>query len=432
MAVSQRQRPARYAPTPWAEQRLYRPFVRAAVLVALVLGFVPGVVLLIELAIGSSRFEWSEWTRLHGLAQVYGWAGLFIIGIASHIVPRFRGNARIAFPWPQRAILWLVLGGIALHAAVLIADLEQSPRDIAVVVASLMLFAAMITFAVTLGGVLTRGAPSPVPFERWLWCGLAFAVASAGLHSASAFATALPQSTLEAGPLREAFIACGMFGFAGNFLLGVSLRATAGFLHLRPYHAHLERLSFVLVNSGVLVMTATLALDATVVAVAVGTLAYAVGVAVFIVAMRVFEPPAGERSDPRSTRFLLVGFAWLVIAAVLLAFLAVRDAVSSPLVLLALPALHTYAVGFVTVTIFGFAVRVLPLLEGRPLPAPRLLDVAFVLLNASVILRLLGALDQPGASTHVLALSGCLALAALLCFVPVVWPLSGGRTLGEG
>lgn len=425
MAISERQRPARYAPTPWAEQKLYRPFIRAALLVALVLGFTPGVILLVELALGSTRFDWSEWAQLHGLAQVYGWAGLFISGIASHIIPRFRGNARIAFPWPQRAILWLILGGLALHTTVLVGEIESLSRDVAVVVASLMLFAAMTTFAVTLGGVLTRGVASSVPFERWIWCGLAFAVLSAGLHSASAFATALPHTLVDASQLREAFVACGMFGFAGNFLLGVSLRATSGFLHLRAHHTQLERVAFVLVNSGVLVLTMTLALGGNTTIVAAGTLAYVLGVVTFVAALRVLESPASERSDPRSTRLLLAGFVWLLVAVALLGFLAVRDLVADTAALVALPALHTYAVGFMTMTIIGFAVRLLPLLEGRRLPAPALIDVAFFLLNTSIVLRLAGSVPQITESTDVLALSGGLALAGFLCVVPVCWPFSG-------
>src|SRR5690606_28200349 len=83
----------------------------------------------------------------------------------------------------------------------------------------------------------------------------------------------------------------------------------------------------------------------------------------------------------------------------------------------ALAPLHTLAVGFITMTIVGFASRALPLFEQRRHVERRwLLDVAFVALNLSVLARLLfGVSDMPSNSAG-LAVSGVLGLAGIACF----------------
>ncbi len=432
MTVSERQRPARYAPTPWAERKLYRPFLRVALVLALTLGFTLGSAMLGEHALGRSALPWSESMEVHATAQVYGWAGLFIIGIASHIVPRFRGNARITFPWPQRATLWLVVAGIVLNVAAHVALEPNRDGDagrVVLIVSGLALLGGITTFAWTLSGVLCRGTRSAIPFERWLWCGLAFGIAGTALQCVRALLIG-HSSPVSPEAVAQASVAAGMFGFIGNFLFGISLRATAGFLHLRPPRARLERVAFVVVNAGAVAITVAEAVDASVSLAAASTLLYAFGVVLFVAALRIFEPATAPQTDWRSARFLVTAYGWLLVAAATLAVTAFGDLMNEPVTLLALPALHTFAMGFITMTIFGFTARVLPLLEGRPLPTPRLADVAFALLNVSVLLRLAGSLGHGQASTATLALSGVLGLAALGCFVPIVWPLTGGSRSG--
>ncbi len=445
-----RARPARYAPTPWARQRLYRPFVRAALVVGLTLGFTLGAAMLGEQAAGSDAIPWAGAVQPHGVAQVFGWAGLFVFGIASHVVPRFRGNARIAFPWPQRAGLALILMAIALRAggqfAVAGGDAAWLGAG-AIAASGPALLAGVAVLAAALAGPLRRGTPSAVPFERWAWAGLAWAVVAAALHLALTARMARDGSAVASPSLDAAVVSAGTFGFLGDFLFGVSLRASAGFLRLQARRARVERVAFVAVNAGVAWTTVAAAAAAPAGVAAGGTLLWAAGAVAFAVALRVFDParppatrggappeaPPGADAAPatyaRFAWFLRAAYGWLVVAAVLLVVAAVEDLAGAARPLRALPGLHTFAMGFVTMTIFGFAARVLPLFEGRPLPMPRAMDAAFALLNASVVLRLAGGVIAAGA-TATLALSGVLGLAALACFAVVAWPLCGGEAGG--
>ena len=408
-------RAERYAPTPWAQQRLYRPFVRSAVVVGLTLGFAPGAILLGQLALGRSWLDWYFWREMHGIAQIYGWTGLFIFGFASHIVPRFRGNARIAFPWPQRLILALVLIGLVFALAPSLFPTGDQGSRILTVAGAVALTLAASVFAFVLGAVLRRGESSNIPFERWLWCGLAWLVASGALLAGS--------ETTSAPALREAALVIGLYGFAGNFLFGISLRATTGFLRLRPSLIVPEQVAFALLNTAVLAMGTALAFEADPRLLATFELGYASGTLIFIAALRVFEPPAGERSAMTTARFLLVAYGWLTVTAFLMAASAIAEFAGAAWQATALPVMHTYAMGFLTMSIFGFALRVLPLLEARQLPQPELVTPTFVLLNLSVVLRLAGLSWTNDSATWTIAVSGILGLSAMVLFSLNAWPL---------
>ena len=57
-----------------------------------------------------------SFVQTHGHVQLIGWAGLLIIGISLHVMPRMAG-APLAHPQWRSWILWLLAGGLALRAA---------------------------------------------------------------------------------------------------------------------------------------------------------------------------------------------------------------------------------------------------------------------------------------------------------------------------
>jgi hypothetical protein len=78
----------------------YRSYLRAAVLVCLVAGAALGTLnltWLVSWATSGVMPRWVWWPALiqaHGDAQLFGWTGLFIMGIASHLLPRLRQRPR--------------------------------------------------------------------------------------------------------------------------------------------------------------------------------------------------------------------------------------------------------------------------------------------------------------------------------------------------
>ncbi|MBV9711741.1 MAG: hypothetical protein JO011_12625, partial [Ktedonobacteraceae bacterium] len=95
------------------------PLLKAALLLGVGGGFLLATVLTLTFALSLPLNTW--WTALaqaHGHLQLYGWAGLFVIGIALHFLPRLRGTP-LAAPW---LIPWIV---IAQVAALLLRALSQ-------------------------------------------------------------------------------------------------------------------------------------------------------------------------------------------------------------------------------------------------------------------------------------------------------------------
>lgn len=422
-------RSGRYPETPWASQRLYRPFIRAAVVVALTLGSGTGVALLVGRVAGADIDRWGFYAQAHGMTQLFGWTGLFVMGVASHVVPRFRGNAPIAFPWPQRVTLACVLAAIGLRWAGQ-AWPAHPVGATALLLSGALFLIGVAVFAVTIGKVLQRGSNSPVPVERWLWAGLVWGLAAALLHvwlCARMVSTGAATAPLDA---TEAFIRTGMFGFVGSVFLGVSLRAMPGFMGLRPGFRGLERSAFVLYQLGLGAgVGAWLASEPE--AAALGTLVLATGLAAFIVHLRIFEPCSRDGEPPttvypRYVWFWRSAYAWAVVALVLFAgeagtTLGVLDV--SPL--FAAAAVHVFALGVLTMGILGFAARLLPLFEARVLTRVGAMDLAFIALTSGVAMRIVFAHPSVPFNDPGLAASGIATFVAVAAFARAIWPLLG-------
>jgi len=91
------------------------PYLRAALLLASGGGFTLACILTLAPLIGMPLGLWWEAVvQTHGHLQLFGWAGMFVIGVALNFLPRLRGTplARPALlPW----ILGLLVAGLLLR-----------------------------------------------------------------------------------------------------------------------------------------------------------------------------------------------------------------------------------------------------------------------------------------------------------------------------
>ena len=91
-------------------------FLWWAIGLALTAGFGQGMLLFLHLAAGqSSGLWWVAAVQAHGHIQLFGWGGMFALGIGLYFLPRLRGC-----PAPSvravRTAAWLLGGGLALRA----------------------------------------------------------------------------------------------------------------------------------------------------------------------------------------------------------------------------------------------------------------------------------------------------------------------------
>ncbi|MBI4311487.1 MAG: NnrS family protein [Chloroflexi bacterium] len=409
----------------WPAQRLYRPFLVSALALALLPGFGAGAALLLLPALGIQAGIWHTiLIQGHGAVQLFGWGGLFAIGLAYHVVPRFR-NYRPRFPWPQRVSLVLTLLGLvtrvlgqALHGSLWGAAL------LAISAASLLggagIFVAMTATA------LRKGASPRGVWEPWLWTACAWCLIAALLHAGLALDMALRRSFVSTETWDSAFVHAALMGFLANEVFGVGLRTLTAFMSLPPLRPRLAWPALVLFNGGVVWTALCRLLGVGDAWIAPGAALELAGAAALVLALRVLERRAKAPTYVagvyrRYEWFVRAAYGYLLLGAAL-AFLyyvgVLLDRPAFP-AYRSSPILHLLTLGFLTQVIMGMAARMLPIFEGAVLPFQRLMDGAFVLLNASIALRAGFGLAGTDPATAGLAASGILGLLALALFAAV-------------
>lgn len=419
--------PRRYPVTPWSAQRLYRPFVRASLAVALTLGFTTGAGMLLAAALGVDRgIWWVTHTQAHGMAQLFGFAGLFTMGIASHVVPRFR-NGSIWFPWPQRASLTLVLLAIVLRFTGQMVN-EHPATGILAILSGVLLLAGALVYATAMFAVLFGGRNPVGMVERWIFAGTTWLAISASIHMALTVWLFANEASIAPIYLNSAVIYSALLGFVASFLMGVSTRAVSGFLGLRSTFKRLEMASFAVFQSGLLLAVFSLALEASVETTAAGLLIVAIGVVMFIAALRIFEPsvvrrvPISPGAYTRFEWFIRGAYAWFLVGVVFVVIESTEVLFDIDIlpVANASPILHVLTVGFVTSMIIGMGSRMIPLFEGAIVPGRRALDAALALLVISIVTRTSAGFTLEDFTDPILAISGISGLLAIILSTPAV------------
>src|SRR5574337_2225005 len=158
----------------------------------------------------------------HGYAQVFGFAALFIMSVAYHVIPRFKG-APLAAPGLASTSFWLQAGGVlAITVGVLAGPPVAGPTQFAGAIA---LLAAALSFGWVVHRSVAAGPPTPEGFERYLRTGCAWLVIAAAL----AVVTAAGMDSLQPAVWEAA-----LWGFGASWILGMSLRIVPVFLGSPP------------------------------------------------------------------------------------------------------------------------------------------------------------------------------------------------------
>jgi uncharacterized protein involved in response to NO len=354
---------------------------------------------------------------LHASLQSFGFFGVLILGVAQHLVPRFTGRA--VTPSPLLRALAVVLGVVAvlriasvwltLPAAALAAAAGQS--------------AAFVIFA----GWVWRSLDPPAlaPLRRHL-------TASSGWLAAASIGETLLRcrALVEGAPAPDhaamrAVHAMALLGGVVGWILGVLVRAGPMFApDWRVAPAVVGAMPLVL-GLGVLLHAAgelgdVHPMTASAVSRLGDTVALGLVSLVLIGAGALRRGgrrlPMLSRSPQESRIFRLAAVS--VVAATLgsaVAAIAALDGVDTHVLTDA--ARHLLAVGFITSVVVAMTFRLIPVLEARALPWPRLRDVAFWSLLAAVVLRTIEVFAgmTGGAVGPLVALSGPLAWTAVTC-----------------
>lgn len=372
---------------------IYPRFLKAAILATLTGGATLGLVALTIAGLrGSLQTGLSSWTpviQAHGHVQIFGWVALFIMGVAYHVVPRFKARD-LDRPDLARRSFGLMAAGLVARSLAQPYMQESFAAAVGVLGAAAEL-AAILLFARVIGKTLAAGPAPEAGFERYLRAGTAWFVALGAANLATVAWMALARQTVIPPAADAAILHVEVVGFIGLWILGVSLRILPVFMGLRALGARASAGVFWAINLAV-GLRVTAELGGLPVLRVPGALLELGAVAVFVHGLGIFRPaPVRAHADGHTgyQKFIRAAYAWLLLAVVMLAGISLVEALTGA----ALPReligsyRHAITVGFITAMIMGVAGRIVPVFRGVELRNPGLYEAAFWLLNAGCAIR---------------------------------------------
>lgn len=399
-------------------------FATTSLSIGLSVGFGLGLWLLLARVWGIDLLgaNWLALVQIHGLLQLFGFAGLFAMGVALQALPRFRGAA----PPPPALVRFTyvaTLGGLALRSvAQPMPDLPG--RNALLVSGGALLCLGALAFSVAAVRSLVTGRNPHRPDELLIGAGIC-ALPIAALLVALEMAGSAPVFVDQGTDDRALWVM--LLGSLTTLILGVWARLAPGFVAAVPARPR------PLIAGGTvwLAGVATQALG-----LAVGPWLLLLGFAALTHAIGVFGAGIAHQPLRGHARLTRIGvrsaFLWAFVGLAIIAAGTVGVA-SSYLQVSA--ARHALALGFVSLMIYAVASRALPAFLDRRSWSPRLQVGTLAVANVGVALRVGPQLfEGTGAPSDALVgVSGILAYIALVLFaLNVIRTVRGPSTVSVG
>jgi len=428
-------------PRALARENLYRRFLKTALLFTLTGGTALGAWALVTMALRGSLGGIDRGViQVHGHWQLFGWVGLFVVGVAYHILPRLTGVPLPSHRAAAGSYALLALGILLRFAQ----SLDPGTARTALLFGSAGLeIGGVAIFAWTVARIL-RAARPLAPWQRYVAHGTLWLIAAALLNLVHAADLAL-SGRFEVSPwLNVPYLTVFLLGFVTFWIFGVSLRTLPVFMGLRDRPRFAARLA-----APLSIATAAAAVSegwflrgggpAAGVAFGGALAALALLLAAFVAALGVLAPIRAASPEPGVDRgyekYVRLAYAWLALSALMLLAFAVVVLRGGGLDHAYVGAYrHALTVGFITTLMVGMAQRIVPVFRGVPLHSARLLDLTFWLLAIGNVIRVvfqsLSAPLGPG-PLRVAGVSGLLELAALVLFAINLWKTMNAPTADD-
>ncbi len=364
--------------------------------------------LLITLSLGTGWGAWILWLIgtqgnfdavraasiiAHGEAQLWGFVGLFVIGVSLRTA--LQGIVRHPLgPWICRTLLVLGLFGVVGGFAWYLSPAKLAPLGVASA-ASLLLMAAiywMLQLAVTYSKWRASWAQAVLASGLWL---IAWAAVTLYLRR-QAGATG---STAYTDSQRLLLIELAVFGFAMNSIYGFGQMLLPGLLRLGSPRGWALELSLGLHNTGAIIAALGTAFEWNAATVTIGCALLVAGAVLFAIGNQGFVGRRRTSHREEQGHALLdlyppLAFFWLVTSLLLMTGGFLYEAATGELLPHAYMGAvrHAITVGFITTLIMGVGQRLLPVLDRKVLPMPRLILPILALIAIGNLFRVLSEL----------------------------------------
>jgi hypothetical protein len=374
--------------------------------------------------------------QVHGHTQLFGWFGLFVMGMGYRLVSRFTA-VKPNRDWYVPITLLLSVTGLLLRGVAQTFADEGNALAFLFGASGVLEYLGVSIFVAVVVRALLLGRSDEFGYKSFFAAGVVWLAAGMLLNSYLVLVSAMePDSVLPAG--RSGVVAfLLLYGFAAMFVLAVSVRTFPVFFGRERADRRLIGLAWLILNAGI-AMYAGSALyltyersDALRTLQNAGFILVGVGLIVAVGALGIFRgsPHRLRESARRNMRFVRSAYAWLALAAVLHVYFGLRalmDGTSVPS-LEADAVRHFIAIGFLTTVIVGMAFLVMPALAMRRLSGRSSSAVAIVLLallHGATAARGLGSLianeGQFVEGYWTMTVGGTLALLVMIVFVGYV------------
>jgi hypothetical protein len=411
---------------------IYQKFVKSALIVSVTTGCLYGAIKLFQVGLeGSFDVLSRRAIQMHGSSQLVGWVGLYIMGFFYFILPRLKGTTLTGRKWANLSF-YLVLAGLIVRALFYV--LEKSDTPVYPLIAGLLdTGAAALFLGVCLKTLKQSTEPKGIQ-DNFILAGIVWFLVSGIIYSIlnlqlylGIFKTENPLIAGSVPPyLFSAWVHLFLMGFVFNFIFGISAKTVSSFLDTPPVREGLIRKFFFIYNFSLIgYVISALTRIQTIYFITLLVIAHFIWF--FIASLRVFEKKVGELDDVQMDRsherFIRFGYGWLAISLGIALFqLMTKDPYT--LHMLRGAANHGYTVGFVSMLMIGFSMKMIPVFTGNRIWSGNLTNWTFWLLNigngARIGFEILSATKNVTIH-HIVGFTGFLEVTALILFGINIW-----------
>jgi hypothetical protein len=422
-------------------EHIYELFVKTSIIIVLSTGCLYGASLLAYMASRNS-FDSVSWVLLetHGDTQVYGWVGLFIMGISYFALPKFWNSILYSTPLAYKSFFLMLIGIFLSFVFKTISYYTGlSFFKIPVLIGCILQIVSIVIFIYVL--YKTYLTSEKKKFEAYqgflissyLWF-LFQAIAFLILYFSFTVVnnTTIPEIFMS--PIRHIQIV----GFACMVIIGIFTKTLPIFLGIQEpdkkistYVLHILNISIALrvLSEFCKGYTNDPHVFFNVIFCLAGFLE-AFGIFLFIYNLDLFNTKRTVKNNlnlPTGFRkYIKAALIWLFVSESALLTFTVYETLTGERVSHALFGAYRHAifVGFISMMILGCASKMIPLSKGVKLCSVKLLNATFILINVGCMLRVI---SQP-VSAHfypqfyaLLGISGFVEYAAMFCFGINAW-----------
>lgn len=370
------------------EEHQYALFVGAAFAWALV-GFSLGL-LVAHAAASDSNLggRAQQLSQVHGQVQLFGWFGLFVMGMGYRLVSRFTA-VKPPYNWLPPVTVALAVAGLTARAVGQSFANDGAFFQLLFGVSGVLQLLGVAVFAAVVLRAVITGRPDESGYKLYFASGVSWLVAAMALNCYLCVSAA-DDSVLIPGGRSQVVGFLMLYGFVSMFVFAVSIRTVPVFFGRRRANPTWATLAWIALNAAVAVYAAASyrlsfersdwvrsAQDAGFVLAGLGALALIATIGIFGGVPHRLRPSAR-----RNMRLVISAYAWLALAAALHIYYGSTALLDDRAVAyLQVDAVrHFIAIGFLTTITVGMSFLVMPALAMRRLGGRSANTVAVVLL----------------------------------------------------